>query len=161
MREAGGEGARRWCLGHLLGGGTAGAGPRPLGRGGRSLGRRLGPGRGVERASGLGAVLARPVRFLFSWDAWESILPTSAGGTGEAPREARGARRTLGTRTCAGARRCSPGPAASDCGWDFYFLTSGKLITLGNAMYCDREVTVFSVDWTDYLKTRVNRSCME
>ncbi|XP_016154405.1 PREDICTED: U1 small nuclear ribonucleoprotein C-like [Ficedula albicollis] len=34
---------------------------------------RLGPGRGVERTSGLRAVLARPVRFLSRGDAWESI----------------------------------------------------------------------------------------
>lgn len=161
---SGRDGARRWRLGHPLGGGTARAGPRPLGRGGRSLGRRLGPGRGVERASGLGAVFARLVRFLSRWDAWESIPPTPAGGTGAAPREERRTRRTPATRTCwsfAGTRRCSPGPAASDCGWDFYFSTSGKPITPGNAVYCDREVIVLSVDWGGNRKTRVTRSCVK
>lgn len=163
-REARREGRRRRCLGRPLGGGTAGTGPRPLGRGGHSLGRRLGPGRGVERTSGLGAVLARPARFVSRWGAEGPIPPPRREGR-ERPRGRRGepvARPGPGAaRSFAGARRCSPGPAALDCGWDFYFCTSGKPITLGNAIYCDKEVIVFSVDWRGHLKTRVGRSCVK
>lgn len=40
-------------------------------------------------------------RFLSRWDAWESIPPATAGGSGAALREAREARRTSETRNCA------------------------------------------------------------
>lgn len=43
----------------------------------------------------------------------------------------------------------------------FLLFTSGKPITPGNAVYCDRGVIVLSVDWSGSLKTRVSRSCVK
>lgn len=128
-RGGGGASATRWA---------EAAGPRRALAGEAA---RAWTGRGTgERPRG-GARGARSLPLPLGRVGARSAEPGGRDGSGPAGGEGSPshARDEKPARGFAGARRRSPGPAASDCGWDFYFCTSrqetrciatGKLLSL-------------------------------